>query len=82
LRAFAALSVLVYHLSQVYLTVDQPLYGALAFYLKPLQLGVTVFFVLPASCSTARLPAPSSDPGEFPDVGRYLRSRVLRILPA
>jgi peptidoglycan/LPS O-acetylase OafA/YrhL len=81
LRAVAAISVLVFHLSQVYVTMDHPLYGSLAFFLKPLQLGVTVFFVLSGFLLYRPFAAAILRTGEFPDVGRYVRSRALRILP-
>jgi peptidoglycan/LPS O-acetylase OafA/YrhL len=81
LRALAALSVLGFHLSQVYLTAERPLYGSLAFFLKPLQLGVTVFFVLSGFLLYRPFAAAILRAGEFPDVRRYARSRALRILP-
>lgn len=83
IRAIAAFTILVWHV-YIYGSPDgAPDFGAVSKYLAPqLQLGVWVFFCLSAFLLYRPFAAAVLDGRSFPDVRRYLRSRVLRILPA
>jgi peptidoglycan/LPS O-acetylase OafA/YrhL len=79
LRAIAALSVLVFHVTQVTGTGESHSWGA---YLMRLNVGVTLFFVISAFLLYRPFVAARMGVGPPVSVRRYLRSRALRILPA
>jgi peptidoglycan/LPS O-acetylase OafA/YrhL len=83
LRAVAACSILVYHCwifsSPARLTWNL---GPATPFMGPLQSGVTVFFVLSGFLLYLPLARAVLDRSAPPPVGRYLRRRVLRIVPA
>jgi peptidoglycan/LPS O-acetylase OafA/YrhL len=79
LRAIAALSVLVYHVAT---TTGHTRSGWAAGYLVHLDVGVSLFFVLSGFLLYRPIAFAHLGPGRPPRLGRYLRRRALRILPA
>jgi len=78
-RAIAALSVLVFHVTQVTGTGESRSWGA---YLMRLNVGVTLFFVISAFLLYRPFVAARLGTGSPVSVRRYFRSRGLRIIPA
>jgi peptidoglycan/LPS O-acetylase OafA/YrhL len=83
LRAIAATSILVYHTWEFSGRGEQAVWlGPGTRLMNELRLGVTLFFALSGFLLYRQFAARLLEQAELPSIGRYVRSRVLRIMPA